>query len=61
LVEMTGVREVHFTAMSRQGSRMTYRNPRPFMGSIEIPGEYDLQLTDPERVLRVVKKVEDIT
>ncbi len=60
IVEQTGVREVHFTAFSHQESGMTYRNPRPFMGGVELPGEYDLQLTDPERVRGVVGKVESV-
>jgi copper homeostasis protein len=57
IVEQAGVREVHFTAFSHQESGMTYRNPRPFMGSVELPGEYDLQLTDPERVRRLVGEI----
>ena len=58
IIEKTGVREVHFTAFSQKESGMTYRNPRPFMGSVEIPGEYDLQLTDPERVRGIVRQFE---
>lgn len=58
IVEKTGVREVHFTAFTHRDSGMTYRNPGPFMGSVQIPGEYDLQLTDPEQVRRFVSKVE---
>lgn len=54
IVEKTGVQEVHFTAFSRQDSGMIYRNPRPFMGSVVVPGEYDLQRTDAERVRNVV-------
>lgn len=57
IVEETGVLEVHFTAMSQHESGMTFRNPRPFMGSVEIPGEYDLQLTDPDCVRRFVTEV----
>jgi len=58
IVEKTGVKEVHFTAFSHQDSGMTFRNPRPFMGGVELPGEFDLQLTDPERVRGVVREVE---
>ncbi len=61
IVEHTGVHEVHFTAFSKGKSGMMYRNPRPSMGSIEVPGEYDLQLTNPERVLRIVGEVEDVS
>lgn len=57
IVEATGVSEVHFTAFSHQESGMTYRNPLPFMGGVELPGEYDLQHTDPERVRSVVSEV----
>jgi len=57
IVEKTGVEEVHFTAMSQQESGMTFRNSRPFMGSVEIAGEYDLKLTDPERVRGFVNAV----
>lgn len=58
VVDKTGVKEIHFTAFSQHDSGMTYRNPRPFMGSVEIPGEYDLQLTDPERVRSFVNNFE---
>lgn len=61
IVEQTGVREVHFTAFTHRDSGMSYRNPRPFMGSVELPGEYDLQLTDPERVRGLVGQVEGLS
>jgi copper homeostasis protein len=61
VVEKTGVKEIHFTAFSQQDSGMTHRNPRPFMGSVEIPGEYYLQFTDPERVRRFVSQVEGVS
>ena len=59
IVENTGVREVHFAAFSQHESGMTFRNPRPFMGAVDLPGEYDLQLTDPDRVRRIVRQFED--
>ena len=59
IAEKTGVHEVHFTAFSHQESGMTYRNPRPFMGAVDLPGEYDLQLTDPARVRGIVRQFED--
>jgi copper homeostasis protein len=60
IVEATGVCEVHFTAFSQQDSGMTYRNSRPFMGGVELPGEYDLQFTDPERVSGFLREVAGI-
>jgi len=61
VVEKTGANEIHFTAFSHQQSGMTYRNPRPFMGSVEVLGEYDLQLTDPARVRSFVNQVEGVS
>ena len=61
IVEKTGVHEVHFTAFSHQESEMIYRNPRPFMGAVDLPGEYDLQLTDPARVGGIVREVAGVS
>jgi copper homeostasis protein len=51
----TGVREIHFTAFARGESPMRYRNPAPLMGATRIPGEYELLLTDPEEVRRIME------
>lgn len=60
IVEQAGVREDHFTAFTHADSGMIYRNPRPFMGSIELSGEYDQTRTDAKRVHDVVSKVEGV-
>lgn len=54
IVEKTGVREIHFTAFSRWESPMGFRNPRPYMGSASVPGEYERIGTDPEEVRRIM-------
>ncbi len=60
VVDKTGVKEIHFTARSQQESGMTYRNPRPFMGTVETRGEYDLTRTSPERVMSLVDAVKSL-
>lgn len=56
VLEETGAHEVHFTAFRQIESGMAYRNPDPIMGATELPGEYDLQVTDPERVRELVRQ-----
>ncbi|MFC1530002.1 copper homeostasis protein CutC [Gemmatimonadota bacterium] len=55
VLEHTGAREVHFTAFSRQESAMTYRNDRPMMGAVTVPGEYERVVTEKERVRRFIE------
>jgi copper homeostasis protein len=49
LVSKTGVKECHVTGKHQIPSKMTYTNPRVFMG---IPGapEYEKTVVDPERI-----------
>ncbi len=54
VIDATGVREVHFTARTARESLMTFRNRRVRMSSSEAPREYELQVTDPDRVRRFV-------
>lgn len=54
VLETTGASEVHFTAFRCHESQMDYRNPAPMMGGAKVPGEYELQVTDPDRVRNVV-------
>ena len=54
IVEETGVREVHFTALSHWESPMVHRNARPLMGAAGVPGEYERITTDPEGVGRMI-------
>ncbi len=57
----TGARELHFTAFGRRESAMRYRNPRPYMGAGDAPGEYELQFTDADCVRRFVQAVATTT
>ncbi len=53
ILEQTGASEVHFTAMERLPSGMTYRNSVLHMGSALYPPEYEITVTDPAKVSRV--------
>lgn len=55
VVEETGAREVHFTAMDRWDSPMLFRNPAPRMGSDTVPGEFERIGTSAEQVKRMVE------
>ena len=37
---------------------MAYRNPDPIMGATDLPREYGLQITDPERVRELVREAQ---
>lgn len=50
VVELTGARELHFTADAVRESPMTHRNERCAMGAAALPGEYERHVTDPDRV-----------
>jgi copper homeostasis protein len=50
ILAATRAREIHFTAGSSAESRMTYRNPRVFMGGALRPPEYEVAGTDAGRV-----------
>jgi copper homeostasis protein len=54
IVRSTGVKEVHFAALSLGESPMTHRNLRPLMGAARVPGEYERITTDPNRVRSIV-------
>ncbi|MFN8489763.1 MAG: copper homeostasis protein CutC [Caldilineaceae bacterium] len=54
IVTQSGVREVHMTARQEINSRMTYRNPRPFMGGALHPPEFSRLETDAERVRKLI-------
>lgn len=54
VIEMTGARELHFTAERRSESAMTHRNDDCFMGATEVPGEYERRQTDHDRVRHFV-------
>jgi copper homeostasis protein len=58
VLEVTGAQEVHFTAFRSRESEMGYRNPDPVMGASRLPGEYELQVTDPERVREFLRQAE---
>lgn len=53
----TGAKELHFTAFAKGESGMRYRNPKPYMGAGQAPGEYELQFTDAAVVRRFVAAV----
>ncbi len=50
IVTQSGVREVHMTARREIESRMTYRNPNPYMGGALRPPEFSRLETDAARV-----------
>ncbi len=50
VLRVSRAREVHFAAGATLESPMKFRNPRCSMGCGTIPGEYELCVTDPERV-----------
>ena len=58
LARATGASEFHFAAMDSTESLMQFRNPRPFMGAVEVPGEYELRPTSPALVRRYVEALE---
>jgi copper homeostasis protein len=50
IVAASRVREVHVYAPASVPSRMTYRNPRVYMGGELRPPEYSLSVTDAGRI-----------
>jgi copper homeostasis protein len=57
IITQSGVKEIHTTASSSLDSRMTYRNPRSFMGGELRPPEYTRTVTDARRVKEFVAAV----
>lgn len=53
LVQNTGVKEVHFSAMRTVDSQMEYRQANVFMGGVMRPPEFLITVTDPAKVERV--------
>ncbi|MDJ1469716.1 copper homeostasis protein CutC [Xanthocytophaga flava] len=53
LVQYTGVKEVHFSAMRTVDSQMEYRQANVFMGGVMRPPEFLITVTDPVKVERV--------
>jgi copper homeostasis protein len=58
IVAASGVREVHVAAPVSVASRMTYRNPRVFMGGELRPPEYSISVTDAGRIRAFLAAVE---
>ena len=56
LITATGAREFHLSGQKKIASRMTYRNPHVFMGVPGLP-EYEIGVTDAEKIRRVVEAV----
>jgi copper homeostasis protein len=54
VVEVTGVKEVHFTAFGEVASGMHYRNDRVFMGGTLRPPEYSRSVAKAEIVRGVI-------
>ncbi len=54
IVTATGVSEVHFATLTRIEGRMTFRNPRVFMGGTLRPPEYTQELTHRNDVARII-------
>jgi copper homeostasis protein len=53
----SGAREFHFAALTSADGRMTYRNPRVFMGGELRPPEYGLSVTDAAAVRSIIAAV----
>lgn len=58
LIATTGAREYHLSGQKKVASRMVYRNPHVFMGVPGLP-EYEIGVTDPEKIRRVVLAAND--
>ena len=60
LISKTGVKECHVTCKHQIPSKMTYTNPRVFMG---VPGapEYEKTVVDPERIRALRSAVSKIS
>jgi copper homeostasis protein len=54
IVAATGASELHFASLTPVDGRMTFRNPRVFMGGTLRPPEYAQEITRPEDVARVI-------
>lgn len=54
LIRTTGAAEYHLSGQKKIESRMVYRNPHVFMGVPGLP-EYELGVTDVEKIRRVVQ------
>jgi copper homeostasis protein len=54
LIAATGAREYHLSGQKKVGSRMVFRNPHVFMGVVGLP-EYEIGVTDVEKIRRVVQ------
>jgi copper homeostasis protein len=54
IVAATGVSEIHFGCASAVEGRMTFRNPRVFMGGTLRPPEYALEVARAEDVARFI-------
>jgi copper homeostasis protein len=54
LMTATGAREFHLSGQKKVASRMDYRNSHVFMGVPGLP-EYEIGVTDSEKIRRVVK------
>ena len=57
VVAGSGVREVHFAALTTVDGRMAWRNPRVFMGGTLRPPEYGIETTRPADVASVIASI----
>ncbi len=55
IIQKTGVRECHASCRKTINSQMTYRNPHVSMGGHPDNSEYEISITDQERISRVVE------
>ena len=60
LIAATGAREYHLSGQKKIGSRMVYRNPHVFMGVPGLP-EYEIGVTDTEKIRRVLQAANEHT
>jgi copper homeostasis protein len=54
IIRETGVSEIHVSARRRVPSPMTFQNPGVFMGGVLRQPEYERQLTDSDRIARLI-------
>jgi len=58
LIAATGAREYHLSGQKKIASQMIHRNPHVFMGVPGLP-EYEISVTDSEKIQRVVLAVNE--
>lgn len=58
MISITGAKEYHLTGASLQESKMSYRNPKVFMGGLPDIPEFERFVTDEKRIRSIVSILE---